>query len=638
MKNNIYKDIFDLSVDGICIATDNTIILCNNRFVKMLGYNSQEEILGLHPAQLSPEIQPDGQLSKDKADFIMKNAEGVPIEWVHLKKSGKAIWCEVILQRVLHNCKLSIFGTIRDISEKKDLMQQLDRSLQEKLELSAQNLDKAQELAKIGSWQLDIKQNLLRWSNETYNIFDIDKQKHPIATLDDFFSAIHTDDVKAVEEAYQNHLINKKPYIIEHRIMTNQNNLKYVEERCETEFSNNGIPLISNGTIQDITRRKTLENKLKEKMDQLSQSKDLLETIFNSNMHSIAIMNLKSEFILVNDAYEKMTGYTKKEIYKTSCIALTHPDMIETSKEGLSILIQNGIHRGFEKKCTKKDGTYIDVIMDAVLLPNQEEILILVKDITDEKVFQKQKELHEHKMIQQSRLAQMGEMISMIAHQWRQPLGAISTTAVNLKIKLELEAFDLETSQGREDAITYFLQRLDNIEKFVQNLTTTIDDFRNFYKPHKDSVQTTLKDVSLKSLNIIRDSLEAENVEIIMNYNSLQKVEIYDNEIMQVILNIFKNAQDNFLEKNIRYPKIKITTEKKSISIYDNGGGIEKNILGKIFDPYFSTKTKKNGTGLGLYMSKIIVEEHHNGTLKAENYQDGVLFTIDLNGGGSKPQ
>jgi len=637
MKNNIYKDIFDLSVDGICIATDHTIILCNNRFVKMLGYNSQEEILGLHPAQLSPEIQPDGQLSKDKADFIMKNAEGVPIEWVHLKKSGEAIWCEVILQRVLHNCKLSIFGTIRDISEKKDLMHQLDKSLQEKLELSAQNLDKAQELAKIGSWQLDISKNLLRWSNETYNIFDINKQKHPIATLDDFFSAIHPDDVKDVDEAYQNHLINKEPYIIEHRIMTKQNNLKYVEERCETEFSNDGTPLISNGTIQDITRRKTLENKLKEKMDQLSQSKDLLETIFNSNMHSIAIMNLKSEFILVNDAYEKMTGYTKKEIYKTSCIALTHPDMIETSKEGLSILKQNGIHRGFEKKCTKKDGTYIDVIMDAVLLPNQEEILVLVKDITDEKVFQKQKQLHEHKMIQQSRLAQMGEMISMIAHQWRQPLGAISTTAVNLKLKLELEAFNLETSQGRDNAIKYFLERLDNIEKFVQNLTTTIDDFRNFYKPHKDSVQTTLKDVSLKSLNIIRDSLEAENVEIIMNYSSHQEIEMYDNEIMQVILNIFKNAQDNFLEKNIRYPKIKIMTEKKSISIYDNGGGIQADIIEKIFDPYFSTKTQKNGTGLGLYMSKIIIEEHHNGTLKAENYKDGVLFTIDLNGGG-KPQ
>jgi len=634
MKNSVYKDMFDLSSDGLCIATDHNIVLCNTRFVEMLGYDSKEEILGLHPSTLSPKLQPDGQTSQDKADLIMRNAEGVPIEWVHLKKNAEEIYCEIILKQVLYNGKLSIFGTVRDITDKRELTQKLAQSLENKLELSSKNLDKAQHLAKIGSWQVDISQNLLRWSNETYNIFDINKITQPIATLDDFFSAIHKDDVKEVNEAYQNHLQTKEAYVIEHRIITKQNNLKYVEERCDTEFAKDGTPLISNGTIQDITKRKLLENTLKEKIEQLAESKDLLETIFNSNMHSIAIMDLKSKFMLVNDAYEDMTGYTKDELYKTSCITLTHPDMIQESAGGLNILLEHGIHRGFEKKCMKKDGTFIDVIMDAVLLPNNEEILVITKDITTEKAFKREKRIHEHKMIQQSRLAQMGEMISMIAHQWRQPLGAISTTAVNLRIKLELEAFDLETTQGREESVAYLLRRLDNIEGFVQNLTATIDSFRNFYKPNKDSALTTFKEISTKSLNIIKESLEAENIEIICNYNSTQKIEMYDNEIMQVLLNIFKNAQDNFLEQHIKNPRIEITTEKNSITIYDNGGGIPQVILEKIFDPYFSTKIQKNGTGLGLYMSKIIVEDHHRGILNAQNYKNGVKFTINLNGRG----
>ncbi|MEN8303143.1 MAG: HAMP domain-containing sensor histidine kinase [Campylobacterota bacterium] len=243
----------------------------------------------------------------------------------------------------------------------------------------------------------------------------------------------------------------------------------------------------------------------------------------------------------------------------------------------------------------------------------------------------------EQHLIQQSRLAQMGEMISMIAHQWRQPLGAISTTTANLQMKIELQEFALDTKEGIDESNRYFLQRLKNINGFVHNLTTTIDDFRNFYKPNKKSVTITLEKVVLKSLNIIKASLINDNIEIIEKYNSKEGIEMYDSEMMQVVLNILKNSQDNFKEKNIKYPQIRITIQDRSISIYDNGGGIPEDIIEKIFDPYFSTKDEKNGTGLGLYMSKIIVEEHHNGKLEVENKDDGVCFSIELGELNSKP-
>ncbi|QOY51378.1 hybrid sensor histidine kinase/response regulator [Candidatus Sulfurimonas baltica] len=237
----------------------------------------------------------------------------------------------------------------------------------------------------------------------------------------------------------------------------------------------------------------------------------------------------------------------------------------------------------------------------------------------------------EKQLIEQSRLARMGEMISMIAHQWRQPLSAISTTALDIEMKIELGIYDLETKEGKEDFINYLFLKLGDISDFVQNLTSTINDFRNFYKTNKLSVSIELSVVIEKALNIIKALLENANVEIIQEHNSKEKIELYDSEMMQVIINILQNAQDNFKEKQIKNPQIKITTNKNIITIEDNGGGVPEDVIERIFDPYFSTKDERNGTGLGLYMSKTIVENHHNGKLQVANIDGGACFTIELN-------
>jgi len=231
---------------------------------------------------------------------------------------------------------------------------------------------------------------------------------------------------------------------------------------------------------------------------------------------------------------------------------------------------------------------------------------------------------------EQSRLVQMGEMISMIAHQWRQPLAAISMTVMNMNVSSQLNEFDLSQKEDAEKYEGFVNNSLDEINLILESLTRTIDDFRSFYKQNKEIVTIELENVILKSLGIIKSLLINENIEIIEEYNSNQKISIYDSELMQVILNILKNAQDNFSERQIKDPYIKITTENRTISICDNGGGIPENIIEKIFDPYFSTKTEKNGTGIGLYMSKIIIEEHHKGKLSVQNTDDGVCFTIKL--------
>jgi signal transduction histidine kinase len=239
-------------------------------------------------------------------------------------------------------------------------------------------------------------------------------------------------------------------------------------------------------------------------------------------------------------------------------------------------------------------------------------------------------EVKNKELMQHTRLAQMGEMISMIAHQWRQPLGAIASTAVNMKVKLEMEAFDLDTENGRSALNRYFTERLNKIEDYVDNLTTTIDDFRNFYRPDKKKIDCSFQEVIHKALKIIGNSIELDNIEIIEEYRDTGEFKLYDNEMIQVVLNLLKNAQDNFREKRTIHPVIRISAENNILRICDNGGGIPNAIIEKIFDPYFSTKDEKNGTGLGLHMSRVIVEEHHKGKLHVKNHDDGVCFEIRL--------
>ena len=235
-------------------------------------------------------------------------------------------------------------------------------------------------------------------------------------------------------------------------------------------------------------------------------------------------------------------------------------------------------------------------------------------------------EYQQHKIFQQSRLAKMGEMISMIAHQWRQPLATISVTTMSMQADLMLsddDSIDKELSDRFNDDFK-------KVNELVQSLSHTIDDFSNFYKPNQKPKLTTTKDVCKKAINIIKSSLDTNNINIVQEYNSDEEIELYDSDMMQVILNILKNAQENFQKREIENRKIIIKTQNRTISICDNGKGIDEDIIDRVFDPYFSTKDEKNGVGLSLYMSKTIIENHHNGKFSIENTDDGVCFTIEL--------
>ena len=251
-------------------------------------------------------------------------------------------------------------------------------------------------------------------------------------------------------------------------------------------------------------------------------------------------------------------------------------------------------------------------------------ILVMYDDITEQKSIEsklKEKDMH---LLQQSKLAQMGEMISMIAHQWRQPLGAISSTANSLLLKVTLDKY-------QED---FFESRLQNISDYSQHLSSTIDDFRNFFKKHKEQREISPAVIVEDCLKIIQTSIENKDIKIIKNFTFEKEIVTYPNEVRQVILNLIKNAEDALIDKQQDEKFIKLSVyennDKCVIEISDNAGGISDDIIDKIYNPYFSTKEEKDGTGLGLYMSKTIIEEHCKGKISVINDNNGAIFKVIL--------
>lgn len=384
------------------------------------------------------------------------------------------------------------------------ILQRKNKQLEIKVAEAVHDLEKAQSVAKIGSWVFDLKTNKLRWSKEIYLMFEVDEGDDGYL-YEKFIARVHPDDKKKLEEAYSLSLKNQTGYSLEHRLLMDDGSVKYVLENCISTFEEDGTPVISHGTVQDITDATLIKMELKEK-----------------------------------DTY----------------------------------------------------------------------------------------------MLQQARLAQMGEMLSMIAHQWRQPLGTISANTISVKTTIELEQYNLKDDQEREEFLNFLNTKMDKTTLYLQDLSQTITNFSNFYKPDKKFQMVEITEVLLKAYNLVFDSLNSYNIKVDFDLESNYEFLMHENEFMQVILNIINNAKDQFLQKDIKDPIINIHTYMEDDALYidisDNAGGIEEKSLDKIFDPYYSTKLDKNGTGLGLYMSKVIIKDYHNGDIYAKNSESGAIFTIRI--------
>ena len=392
------------------------------------------------------------------------------------------------------------------------------------------------------------------------------------------------------------------------------------------------LMMLKNGLLhysslkENILLKETFEVRVEESVYELQTQNEKLnaslrnfQDLLDSSMVMIVFHTDEGQIIELNQEAVSTFGYESKE----KAIGKTIQDFIpDKSMPIVMEALKHNYSAPYELVLIRNDGTEFTVLISGktTILDSKKVRMVTMMDLTEIK----QKDML---LQRQAKLAQMGEMISMIAHQWRQPLSAISAASAGLSLKSQLGLIE-------EDTIEKITQ---NISDYSQHLSETIDDFRNFFKPNKNLELVNFCELTNSVLSIVDKSITNKNIELILDLDCESQFLSYPNELKQVILNLIQNAQDALIENNIQNPYIKIVATKDttkdlqySLKVCDNAGGINDEILEKIFEPYFSTKLEKNGSGLGLYMSKTIVEEHCHGRLSVINTEDGALFTIEI--------
>ncbi len=373
-----------------------------------------------------------------------------------------------------------------------------------------------------------------------------------------------------------------------------------------------------------------VKQKLDTKSLELIYEKHLLKTIIDSVPVRIFWKNLEGTYLGCNQSFLDDAGLKDvSEIIGKTDYEMVWKEEARLYREDDAKVQDSGVEKlSYIEKQTQKDGKVVTVSTSKVPLKNSGGEIIgvlgLYQDITEE--FEAKKALREQEkmMAVQSRQAAMGEVISMIAHQWRQPLSNISAIVNNIQLKQLL-------GESIEDDM---MVKSEKILDQVEYLSRTISGFRDFYRPNNIQEKIQAHDTIEYAVAIVDKRLEDYGIELRSSYQAKTAFYTYANELQQACLNLIKNSADALIEVKKEERWITVSTEENEkhtiLTIGDNAGGIDSDILDKVFEPYFSTKREKNGTGLGLYMSKTIIEKQLKGTLQYESSPDGALFKIKL--------
>ena len=390
-------------------------------------------------------------------------------------------------------------------------------------------------------------------------------------------------------------------------------------------------------------RAKELQDSVDEKTKSLMASNkkidDLLK-IFDKKVIA-SRTDLKGKIIYVTSAFCKISGYSQKELIGQNHRIIRHPDMPKDFFTNLWEKVKLGQIFQADVKNKRKDDSFYWV--DTTIFPEYDinnnliSYFAIREDITAKKEVENfnitleeeiKKAVTENAkkdtlLLDQTKLAAMGEMIGAIAHQWRQPLNTLAMKVQFMEDDFEDGLIDKE----------YILNNSVENMKLINFMSKTIDDFRNFFTIDKVKEDFGIKEKITETTNMIIGQLKNNDIALEVHGDSFV-VNGYPNEFKQVILNIVSNAKDALVENSINNAVISINTQKLEetgiISIKDNAGGIPQDVINRVFEPYFTTKEQGKGTGLGLYMSKMIIEDNMNGVLKVQNTKDGAEFILEL--------
>jgi PAS domain S-box-containing protein len=482
---------------------------------------------------------------------------------------------------------------------------------------------------------------------------------------------VHPDDVAMFEFHMQGTREAPDPANIDFRIVRRDGSILWVNHLCRPVYGRGGEYLGRRISNRDITERKELEARL---ADAAAYARGLFEV----NLDPMATISPDGRITDVNQGAEKAMGLTREQLIGTDYVDYcTEP---EKARQAFLQVLTAGFARDVALSIRSVSGTVTEFLFNGVELRNKngqvQGIFISAREVTELKRLERAlRELNEslehrieqevarshekdqllidqakqaatelqavnenlerlvqaevaasrdkdHMLIQQSRLAAMGEMVHNIAHQWRQPLHGVSLILGNLRDSYALRELTPETLDGA-------IQRAQTL---LQGMSKTIDDFRDFFRPDRTPVEFDVSESVKDALLIMEATLKNNNIEVAASLPAGLKTYGHPSQFAQAVLNVIANAKEAIQQQNVSDGRIEISLVRSDdrgiLTIQDNGGGIPQEILPRIFDPYFTTKDQ--GSGIGLYMTKTIVERNLKGAIEAANWGAGARITLSL--------
>lgn len=499
-------------------------------------------------------------------------------------------------------------GLELDITERK--------RVEEALRAGERRLNKAQHIAGIGSWELDIPSNRLSWSDEIYRIFEIDRERFG-ASYEAFLDAIHPEDRASVNEAYRSSLERMTPYEISHRLLMKDGRIKFVEERCETTFDDAGKPLVSRGTVQDITERKVAS-------DALAEALAFRDQVILSAQDGIIVYDRDLHYRVWNPAMERISGVSSGEVLGRRpeeifpflesvgvidrlhrCLAGETPDPIEFPVSHPSGRLSWGTDSSGPLR--DHEGRIIGVIG-------------IVRDTTA-------RHEAEEALVRSERLAAVGRLASGIAHEFNNILAIVRIEAELLSLDPAIE----ERAEARD--------RLATIREQTQRGSRVAAGIMCLARPTPPKLERErVLDLVRRVLEVQRTPLASENIEVKLTVSETLEVRADAGRIQQVLLNLVLNARDAMRVQGRGVLSIGARRDERTDEIHlriaDTGSGMSSEVRARLFTPFFTTKgahgdeSSPRGNGLGLAVSYTILQDH-GGRIDVESEPGkGAAFTL----------
>ncbi|MGD9788099.1 MAG: ATP-binding protein [Sulfuricellaceae bacterium] len=556
------------------------------------------------------------------------------------------------------------------------MAEQMEKLLGEARETSTR-LRLATEAGGIGIWDYDLVSGRLDWDDQMYALYGLSPD-----SAGDGYQRWHRrvlpEDAERLEAAFQEALAGSKPYDTEFRVLHGTKGIRHLRGIATVLRDARGEPVRMVGVNLDMTEVRQAETMMAGEIQ-------VLEAIAGSRPlpHVLSILCVNIEALLGDECLCSVLLLDEEGTHLRHASAPHLPESYVAAIDGAAVGPRNGTFGA--ALASGKPVITVDILADplweqyrdvawknglracwsapffssqgkalgvfalyyeeprepaaycielvthaahlaaiAVERSEAEEVMKRLNEVLERRVQEEVAKNREkdHLLIQQSRLAAMGEMVHNIAHQWRQPINALTLVLANLK---DAQAYGELTVEEME-------RQVEMGNRLIQKMSATIDDFRNFFRPNKEKKAFPLQEAVDEVRGILGNSLASHGIALEVEMEAGVTVYGYPNELFQVLLNILNNSRDAIVERRVSDGRVRIVAGREGdrgvVRVSDNGGGIPPEVLPKVFDPYFTTKDK--GSGIGLYMSKMIVESNMDGRLEARNVEGGAEFVLTL--------